>query len=306
LDEVFGEKNFVIEFLIRRMKKNLSKKQAYRQTHLINHSDYLFVYGMSSKAKLKTCKINKKRRKNQDEAEIQYFNDNLWIDIAGYEKAKKTLYPTENSESLLTRVIQIASNKGDIIADFFCGSGTTLAIAEKLGRKWIGVDIGHYAMHESKKRILRNPERNQFSKYCLNSPTFMHEVVNENEKKYLSIKTENSSVVHLEINQKKLELELQILDFVPYQKDQLLLGHKDSDSIFYINYIDYWMINWEYEREIFSVDWYSIRVLKGKKVLKPVYSFASYKYPKPGTYVVATSIIDVFGNIMRYKFNIII
>jgi hypothetical protein len=66
------------------------------------------------------------------------------------------------------------------------------------------------------------------------------------------------------------------------------------------------MINWEYEREIFSVDWYSIRVLKGKKVLKPVNSFASYKYPKAGTYVVATSIIDVFGNIMRYKFNITI
>lgn len=306
LDEVFGQKNFVNEFLIRRMKKNLSRKQAYRQKHLINHFDYLFVYGMSSKARLKTEKINKKRRKNQDEAEIQYLNDNLWIDIAGYEKAKKTLYPTENSESLLKRVIQIASNKGDTIADFFCGSGTTLAIAEKLGRKWIGVDIGHYAMHESKKRILKDPERSQFSYYSLKSSTFMFNEIKENNNKirYLSFKTEDSSVIHLEINQRKSELELQILDFVPYQKDQLLLDHKDSDSVAYINYIDYWMINWKYEREMFSVDWYSIREIKGKKVLRPVKSLASYKYSKAGNYIIATSIVDVFGNIMLNKFSI--
>ncbi len=306
LDEVFGQNNFVNEFLVRRMKKNLSKKQEFRQTHLIIHSDSLFVYRMSSKARLKTEEINKKRRKNQDEIEIQYREDNLWIDIAGYEKAKKTLYPTENSESLLTRIIQIASNKGDIITDFFCGSGTTLAIAEKLERNWIGVDIGHYSVHETKKRILRIPKRKQFSLYSLKTSPFLlqEKKQHQTKEKYLSFKTKNSSIIHLEVNTENFQLEMKIVDFVPYQQNRLFLGNKDSDSIDFKNYIDSWMICWNYESQIFSVDWHSIREIKGKKILKSVDVFASHKYPKAGKYIIASTLIDIFGNTIRYRFNI--
>jgi len=55
---------------------------------------------------------------------------------------------------LLERVIKAASNEGDIIADFFVGSGTTLSVAEKLGRKWIGSDIGRFSIHTSRKRMI--------------------------------------------------------------------------------------------------------------------------------------------------------
>jgi hypothetical protein len=47
-----------------------------------------------------------------------------------------------------------SSNPGELIADFFCGSGTTLAVAEKLGRKWIGGDLGRFAVHTSRKRLI--------------------------------------------------------------------------------------------------------------------------------------------------------
>ena len=63
-------------------------------------------------------------------------------------------YPTQKSEALLKRVIEASSSEGDIVADFFCGSGTTLAVAEKLGRKWIGADLGKFSIHTTRKRMI--------------------------------------------------------------------------------------------------------------------------------------------------------
>ena len=74
--------------------------------------------------------------------------DTNWTDIPGYSFS--TGYPTENSEALLERIIKASSNEGDLIADFFSGSGTTIAVAEKLGRKWIGSDLGKFVSINSK------------------------------------------------------------------------------------------------------------------------------------------------------------
>ncbi|MDD9868063.1 MAG: site-specific DNA-methyltransferase [Candidatus Campbellbacteria bacterium] len=63
-------------------------------------------------------------------------------------------YPTQKPEALLERIIKASSNEGDLVADFFCGSGTTLAVAEKLGRKWIGSDLGKFAIHTTRKRMI--------------------------------------------------------------------------------------------------------------------------------------------------------
>ncbi len=67
---------------------------------------------------------------------------------------KRTGYPTEKPLELLERIIKASSNEGDLVADFFCGSGTTLAVAEKLGRKWIGSDLGKFGIHTSRKRMI--------------------------------------------------------------------------------------------------------------------------------------------------------
>lgn len=63
-------------------------------------------------------------------------------------------YPTQKPESLLERIIKASSNEGDLIADFFCGSGTTAAVAEKLGRKWITTDLGRFSVHTTRKRMI--------------------------------------------------------------------------------------------------------------------------------------------------------
>jgi len=67
---------------------------------------------------------------------------NEWLDIPGYSQAQH--FPTENSEILLKRVIESTSNENDLIMDFFLGSGTTTAVAHKLGRKWLGVEMGEH------------------------------------------------------------------------------------------------------------------------------------------------------------------
>lgn len=78
--------------------------------------------------------------------------DNNWTDIKGYAYANN--YPTENHEDLLERVIRTGSRSGDVVLDAFAGSGTTLAVAEKLGRRWIGIDCGKVSMYTIQRRML--------------------------------------------------------------------------------------------------------------------------------------------------------
>ncbi len=75
-----------------------------------------------------------------------------WSDLTGY--SFRNGYPTEKSEALLERIIKASSSKGDLVADFFLGSGTTIAVAEKLERRWIGCDCGKLAIYTTQKRML--------------------------------------------------------------------------------------------------------------------------------------------------------
>ncbi len=81
---------------------------------------------------------------------------NIWDDLNAYSFS--TGYPTEKNETLLYRIIDMASNPGDLVLDCFAGSGTTLAVAEKLGRRWIGVDCGKLAIYTMQKRLLNIAE----------------------------------------------------------------------------------------------------------------------------------------------------
>ncbi len=81
---------------------------------------------------------------------------NFWDDIfpVNSQALEDTEYPTQKPSKLLERIINLSSNEGDLVADFFCGSGTTLAVAEKLGRKWIGSDLGKFSIHTTRKRMI--------------------------------------------------------------------------------------------------------------------------------------------------------
>jgi len=80
----------------------------------------------------------------------------IWVHIPEVNSMaiERTGYGTQKPETLLECIISASSNEGDLVADFFCGSGTSLAVAEKLGRKWIGSDLGKFAIHTSRKRLI--------------------------------------------------------------------------------------------------------------------------------------------------------
>ena len=81
---------------------------------------------------------------------------NLWDDVPPLQSqaAERTGYATQKPEALLRRVIQASSDEGDLVADFFVGSGTTSVVAEKLGRRWIACDLARFAIHTTRKRML--------------------------------------------------------------------------------------------------------------------------------------------------------
>lgn len=80
----------------------------------------------------------------------------LWVDIfpVNSQAAERVDYPTQKPESLLDRIIRSSSTSGDVVLDAFAGSGTTCAVAEKLGRRWIGIDCGKLAIYTIQKRML--------------------------------------------------------------------------------------------------------------------------------------------------------
>jgi DNA modification methylase len=88
----------------------------------------------------------------------------LWDDIGNLQASdsERIGYPTQKPKSLLERIISASSNPDDLVADFFVGSGTTAAVAEQLGRRWIACDLGRFAIHSTRKRLLSTPDCRPF------------------------------------------------------------------------------------------------------------------------------------------------
>jgi len=164
LDEILKEVNFQNEIIWHYYNIAPSSKKFFAKNH-----DVLFWYS----------KVNTNQIFNLEDLRIPYeegsayakkgwsknakyspnpkgkLMDDVWRIPTINNMAKERIgYPTQKPEILIERIIKASSNKGDIILDAFAGSGTTLAVAEKLGRRWIGVDCGKFAIYTMQKRML--------------------------------------------------------------------------------------------------------------------------------------------------------
>lgn len=166
LDEVFGPNCFLNE-IVWSYKTGGVSKNTFARKH-----DTLLFYSKSSKYKFNTqyyrsyqakkYNFSEKYPELWDEDKQQWYHNSVcrdvWEDIfvlgTEAEIAEKTNYPTQKPEALLKRVILASSNPGDIVFDCFMGSGTTQAVAMKLGRRFIGADINLGAVQTSTKRLL--------------------------------------------------------------------------------------------------------------------------------------------------------
>jgi len=138
-----------------------------RENLIYEYRGYIPKYGwmvergkleeMDSKGMLLWSKNGKPLRKIYlgDDSEGQPIHD-IWDDLSnvGSQSKERVDYPTQKPEALLERIIRASSNEGDLVADLFCGSGTTGAVAERLGRRWIMCDLGRFAIHTSRKRLI--------------------------------------------------------------------------------------------------------------------------------------------------------
>jgi len=88
----------------------------------------------------------------------------VWTDIppVNSQAIEDSGYPTQKPEVLLQRIIEASSNEDDLVLDCFCGSGTTALVAEKLNRRWIVSDLGRFAVHTTRKRLLGVPNLSPF------------------------------------------------------------------------------------------------------------------------------------------------
>jgi len=98
-----------------------------------------------------------------DESQGSQVQD-IWTELSPLNPMarERTGYPTQKPESLLERIISASSNPGDLVFDCFAGSGTTPVVAERLGRNWIACDLGRFATHTTRKRLLNVPDCRPF------------------------------------------------------------------------------------------------------------------------------------------------
>ncbi|MBU4347223.1 site-specific DNA-methyltransferase [Patescibacteria group bacterium] len=165
LDEIFGSDNFVSEIIWYyqngggRSKSSLSRQHqtilCYKkgENYLYKENDMKVSYketSMYSKYGI-TSESDKKYYASSEGKNM----DDVWIiDLINPSAKERTGYPTQKPYQLIENIIKASSNENDLVADFFCGSGTTLAVAEKLGRKWIGSDLGRFSIHTTRKRMI--------------------------------------------------------------------------------------------------------------------------------------------------------
>lgn len=162
LDEIFGNDNFVNE-IIWAYKSGGSTDVRFGRKHdsiLFYSKSKNYIFN-SSKEKSYNRGLKPYRFKGVEEFqdEIGWYTlvntRDVWnIDMVGRTSSERLNYPTQKPESLLDRIINASSNPGDIVADFFAGSGTTASVAEKLNRKWITSDIGRFSVNIARKRFI--------------------------------------------------------------------------------------------------------------------------------------------------------
>lgn len=172
LDEIFGEKRFVNNIIWYYYNKYSAGKKNLPRAY-----DTILVYSKSKNYTFNQIRIPRGKPRKQlmremvngvlknvkdKNGHVKYRivtdkkMDDVWK-IPCMQPASKewTGFPTQKHHKLLERIIQLGSNEGDLVADFFCGSGTSLVVAEKLKRRWIGCDISEYSIYLTRKRILQ-------------------------------------------------------------------------------------------------------------------------------------------------------
>ncbi len=178
-DQVFGRENFVREIVWRigwisgykAKAKNWARNHDTILFYVKDRDDFTFnkiylehdpdyqrrSYGSDEAADLIVVDEESGEPEPDSENEGKPIDD-VWLNLPSIQimsfSGEKTGFPTQKNVNLVERIVRASSNEGDLVADFFVGSGTTPVVAERLGRRWIACDLGRFAIHTTRKRLL--------------------------------------------------------------------------------------------------------------------------------------------------------
>ena len=152
-------KSYDDEFIKAKFRKD-ENGRLWRDSDLGDYSEDS-IKEFEMQGKIYITKNGKKRLIRYLDEEKGEAVSTFWTDISEVNSMadERVDYPTQKPEALLERIIRASSNENDIVADFFSGSGTTASVAEKLNRKWIVSDLGKFAIHTTRKRLIQVQRR---------------------------------------------------------------------------------------------------------------------------------------------------
>jgi adenine-specific DNA-methyltransferase len=183
-DEVFGRENFMREIVWR--IGWISGYKAKAANWARNHETILFYvkdresFTFNKKHIEHDAEYQRGSYGSEEMGELQVLDedgtdvsattgkpmDDVWVNLPSIQimsfSQEKTGYPTQKNTNLIRRILESSSDPGDLVADFFCGAGSTLVAAEELGRRWLGCDLGRFAIHTTRKRLLDVPDCKPF------------------------------------------------------------------------------------------------------------------------------------------------
>ena len=337
MDEIFGLKNFRNEIIWAYPSASAQTKRFYVRSFDIilyysKSDDYIFnddpnIY-MEYSDRVKNALVKDEkgtfyyRGGSHDGKKLSQkvytikegvFPRDVWMDIP-YIRANTKEYQgfsTQKPERLLKRIILASSNENDLVADFFCGSGTTLAVAEKLNRRWIGCDHARHCIQIVKKRLLDIHNSNDLYNWkefyntaikpfvILGAELYSHRSSIPSEFLTKIAKSKNERViiekpdVKLDIKWNQNECIVELKDFCVNSNDLISEDVKESIASF-SDWIDYWVIDFDHQEESsFNASWLSYRTPKNRML---VLTSSPYYYKKAGVHKILIKIIDIFGN----------
>jgi site-specific DNA-methyltransferase (adenine-specific) len=277
LDEVFGAECFKNE-IVWRYRRWPAKTSVFQRMH-----DVVFWYGKTpddrhawtphyeplAASTLKTFGTKRQvadfssgRRKpsQTDEESRGAPMSDVWdIGIIAPISRERVGYPTQKPEALLHRIVSAVTRPGDLVADFFAGSGTTLVVAEKLGRRWIGCDAGPAAIHAARKRLTDLPGAS-FDVLALDgAPT--------GDAPSATVSAAGG----------------------PGRAVEVTLGGEGLDAV------DYWAVDWDHDGQVFRTGFHASR----RRAQDRVPPRAAHVYDTAGARRIAVQIAGVNGSERR-------
>lgn len=283
LDQVFGRDSLVNEIIWYYKTGGASSRLGFARKH-----DTIFFYAKDPRRALWTPLSEKSYLRHRygyrnvqihadDHGPYTWINCRDVFDIPALRgnQPEKVDYPTQKPEALLERILLASSAPGSLVCDFFCGSGTTLVVAEKLGRRWLGCDTGLAAIHVTRKRLLELTPRPTFDLIACHSSRALQAGTRLGSG-HLLVRTEQVA---------KRSLQVSLLGLMG-ESEPCVQGPSPAELF------DYWAIDHEHNGEVFRPDWWAFRtrVRRELVLVAPVHHYA-----RAGRKQVLVRACDPFG-----------